>query len=453
MILKYLNYENLNIEDEHNKIENCKKAEIILKPDSKECLFILGMLFVNGVKIQILNEKDLNLEETNKSFSMMPYVWSKLGDETFPKPDYSNVVSEMDKRIENIKRIGAKLNKIIDNPIDKKIFLICPVRNATEKQRKWIEDFVSKKYKEGYTIHAPHLNTRQTDLFGGYSICVQNAQAVASCEEINIYYDKKSTGSVFDLGVAYALKKPLKLLNKEEIIFNKDDFVDSIIKEWPYKKSFKNTKELKELLKLSWSKETCIKTLSDSWKNENPSLGQCAITALLVNDFFGGDIMRCMTSTGSHYYNIINNEIIDLTKEQFLGEIPKYEEGELRTREYLLENEDTKKRYEKLLYNLRLTIKQINKEKFKLINKNGKEYLSDIPGTLGGHKKLKIYGKLDCPSAKSWIEKGQYTPYRVFFENEEVAIAAGYRPCAKCMPKEYREWKENNNQKKLILTK
>lgn len=52
-----------------------------------------------------------------------------------------------------------------------------------------------------------------------------------------------------------------------------------------------------------------------------------------------------MTNCGSHYYNLINDKIIDLTVEQFLGEIPKYELGEERTREYLLSNEDTKNRY------------------------------------------------------------------------------------------------------------
>ena len=192
------------------------------------------MLFVNGVKIRILNEKDLNLEETNKSFSMMPYVWSKIGDDAFPFPDYSNVITEMDMRVENIKRVGVKLNKITNNPIDKKIFLICPVRNATQEQRNWIEKFVVQKYNEGYLIHAPHLHTRQLDLFGGYAICKQNAEAVATSQEIDIYYDQSSAGSVFDLGVAYALHKPLIILNKNEIVFNNEDLIDSIIKEWPY---------------------------------------------------------------------------------------------------------------------------------------------------------------------------------------------------------------------------
>ena len=123
--------------------------------------------------------------------------------------------------------------------------------------------------------------------------------------------------------------------------------------------------ELKQLLIGSWNLETCSKGLIDKWNKENPSLGQCAITALIVNDFFGGKIMRCMASSGSHYYNLINNQIIDLTVEQFLGEIPEYENGEERTREYLLSNEDTKKRYEKLLYNLKQSIRQLQEKKLK----------------------------------------------------------------------------------------
>jgi len=68
-------------------------------------------------------------------------------------------------------------------------------------------------------------------------------------------------------------------------------------------------------------------------------------------------------------------------------------------------------------------------------------YESTEKGTLGGHKKLKIYGRLDCPSALRYISKGQYVKYRVFFRDESTAIKAGYRPCAVCMPEEYRKWK------------
>ena len=104
-------------------------------------------------------------------------------------------------------------------------------------------------------------------------------------------------------------------------------------------------------------------------------------------------------------------------------------------------NEDIKCMYEKVLYDLKQTIGLIQEKQYKLVAANGQEYLSNVPGTLGGNKKLKIYGRLDCPSAKRWIEKGYYISNRVFFESEEVAIEAGYRPCAVCMPDKYREWK------------
>ncbi len=79
---------------------------------------------------------------------------------------------------------------------------------------------------------------------------------------------------------------------------------------------------------------------------------------------------------------------------------------------------------------------------YKLIGKDGKPYESETPGTLGGHRKLKIYGRLDCPSALRYIAKGEYVQHRVFFADEETAIAAGYRPCARCMKEAYQKWKE-----------
>lgn len=84
---------------------------------------------------------------------------------------------------------------------------------------------------------------------------------------------------------------------------------------------------------------------------------------------------------------------------------------------------------------------------YRLINSEGKEYESKVKGTLGGHKKLKIYGKLDCPSALGYIAKGQYVKNRVFFIDEKTAIEAGYRPCSRCMREEYKKWKEENSKK------
>jgi methylphosphotriester-DNA--protein-cysteine methyltransferase len=80
---------------------------------------------------------------------------------------------------------------------------------------------------------------------------------------------------------------------------------------------------------------------------------------------------------------------------------------------------------------------------YKLIAVDGSTYPSAIPGTLGGHRKLKIFGRLDCPSALRFIARGHYVAHRVFFADENTARAAGYRPCAKCLPDEYQVWKAN----------
>ena len=66
---------------------------------------------------------------------------------------------------------------------------------------------------------------------------------------------------------------------------------------------------------------------------------------------------------------------------------------------------------------------------------------SPTPGTLGGHRKGKIYGRLDCRAARQAIARGGYRAERVFFLDEPSAIAAGFRPCAVCMREEYARWK------------
>jgi methylphosphotriester-DNA--protein-cysteine methyltransferase len=81
---------------------------------------------------------------------------------------------------------------------------------------------------------------------------------------------------------------------------------------------------------------------------------------------------------------------------------------------------------------------------YRLLGANGEFAISETPGLLGGNRRLKIYGRLDCPSARRALGRG-YEKRRVFFADEATAIAAGYRPCARCMPAEYRRWRANRN--------
>ena len=79
---------------------------------------------------------------------------------------------------------------------------------------------------------------------------------------------------------------------------------------------------------------------------------------------------------------------------------------------------------------------------YHLTGPDGAEYRSAMKGTLGGHRRSKVYGRLDCPGATRALARGgPYAKYRVFFADEATAIKAGYRPCGLCMRAEYAAWK------------
>ena len=76
--------------------------------------------------------------------------------------------------------------------------------------------------------------------------------------------------------------------------------------------------DLYNILRECWCKETAYPSCQAEWVPNDPSYGQCAITAMLVYDMFGGSIHRIrVDGGGTHYFNKINGHYIDLTIEQF----------------------------------------------------------------------------------------------------------------------------------------
>jgi methylphosphotriester-DNA--protein-cysteine methyltransferase len=87
---------------------------------------------------------------------------------------------------------------------------------------------------------------------------------------------------------------------------------------------------------------------------------------------------------------------------------------------------------------------------YHLLGADGRSYQSATKGSFGGNRRLKIYGRLDCPSALRAINRGStYARHRVFFADEASAIAAGYRPCGVCMRDAYRQWRAAEQQNNL----
>lgn len=65
------------------------------------------------------------------------------------------------------------------------------------------------------------------------------------------------------------------------------------------------------LLEEGWSKETCFK--ETFWNEDNVTVGQSGVTALLVQKIFGGEIFHFKRSKSYHYFNRIGGYNVDLT--------------------------------------------------------------------------------------------------------------------------------------------
>ncbi len=99
---------------------------------------------------------------------------------------------------------------------------------------------------------------------------------------------------------------------------------------------------LKEKLNNCYSKELCYPKIVDKWNEKNKSFGMCAITSLIVNDIFSGEICKMHIDGISHYFNIIDGRIVDLTADQFDSNID-YSEYEIVDRDNILNSESVKR--------------------------------------------------------------------------------------------------------------
>ena len=77
------------------------------------------------------------------------------------------------------------------------------------------------------------------------------------------------------------------------------------------------TKALQE----SWSATTSYES-DENWWLENPARGQCVVSSLVVQDYFGGDIVRyAVTGDGvdeTHYFNVLDGgTVLDTTRSQY----------------------------------------------------------------------------------------------------------------------------------------
>jgi len=90
-----------------------------------------------------------------------------------------------------------------------KAFVVCPVRGIDPETTR---GYVEKLEAEGWDVHWPPRDTDQDDPIG-LAICHRNRDAIRAADQVFVVWDGKSTGSLFDLGMAFALGKPLAVLD------------------------------------------------------------------------------------------------------------------------------------------------------------------------------------------------------------------------------------------------
>ncbi|PHA02285.1 hypothetical protein COE51_03290 [Bacillus pseudomycoides] len=109
--------------------------------------------------------------------------------------------------------------------------------------------------------------------------------------------------------------------------------------------------KISEVLFQSWSIET-----SSKWTLDNPAKGQCGVTALVIYDLFGGEIVKTKVPEGWHFYNRINGKRYDFTASQFLKEIA-YMEIPSNRKEAFADTSDTQ--YHTLKQKVCIHIKEV----------------------------------------------------------------------------------------------
>jgi hypothetical protein len=107
-----------------------------------------------------------------------------------------------------------------------------------------------------------------------------------------------------------------------------------------------SARQLRDVLRCCWSADTSADP--ERWSTLNAAWGQCAVSALIVQDHLGGTLLRCRAPCGSHYFNeLAGGQLLDMTAQQFGEGFVPYE-IEARDRAYVLSFPDTRRRYEAL---------------------------------------------------------------------------------------------------------
>lgn len=225
-----------------------------------------------------------------------------------------------------------------------------------------------------------------------------------------------------------------------------------------------NIKNIQKVLLECYSKDLCYPKVQCDWNENNRCFGMCAITSLIINDYFGGDICKIYVDGISHYFNLIENNIVDLTKDQFNREMD-YKDYKIMDREKIL-TDDTKNRYITLKARLiNKLLRQVDKKVYscKSCDKLVDKFPDDVTVFLGKDNDIVLVGEAPAnngwrKSHKLWIDlNGKVLPsglvlQKLFDIIDRNIFETTFLESVKCYPLERKNLKTcSSNCKNIML--
>ena len=94
--------------------------------------------------------------------------------------------------------------------------MICPVRGVSEQEKSFLDGYVAKLEAQNIRVHYPPRDVNQEDPIG-LRILTEHRAAMKEADAVRIYWNGKSSGSFFDLGMAFMARVPVVLANPEMV--------------------------------------------------------------------------------------------------------------------------------------------------------------------------------------------------------------------------------------------
>ncbi len=78
--------------------------------------------------------------------------------------------------------------------------------------------------------------------------------------------------------------------------------------------------QIQSTLEQCWDLQTCSPKAKANWSEQNKAMGQCAITAILIAEMFGGKLAK--NDLNNHLWNILpDGSQHDFSRTQFLNDV------------------------------------------------------------------------------------------------------------------------------------